>query len=308
MWPPLIGLVSAIYYVLSLRAFSARRASFTQFLSAHAALTLTRYLRLAALTIALNLPPPASPPSRAPSARPSSPSSSRAGRPPPARLCSFGFFGFVVEVRRNYTFLDARIMPGFWRAAGRVGIQRRANGFFAAASKEKTKGVGYTQPKPPAKHTVSLPRYAQSGTGSFTASFAGSEFGTDVDMEVELKRCPLASSSFHSLGVPSRFVKKLEGPPSASTHEHPYPTTPDYAPDSPTTTASDSPASPDFVLPLHVAWHARAYPADHGVDGEYDADWEPQWFPALNAHSISMDVFPTPPHADTGAGRGRALV
>ncbi|KAJ7088336.1 GPCR fungal pheromone mating factor, partial [Mycena epipterygia] len=42
MWPLLIGLISAVYCVLSLHAFSARRASFAQFLSAHAALTPAR--------------------------------------------------------------------------------------------------------------------------------------------------------------------------------------------------------------------------------------------------------------------------
>ncbi|KAJ7088321.1 GPCR fungal pheromone mating factor, partial [Mycena epipterygia] len=34
MWPLLIGLISAVYCVLSLCAFAARRASFAQFLSA----------------------------------------------------------------------------------------------------------------------------------------------------------------------------------------------------------------------------------------------------------------------------------
>ncbi|KAJ7080044.1 hypothetical protein C8R44DRAFT_895534 [Mycena epipterygia] len=114
-------------------------------------------------------------------------------------------------------------------------------------------------------------------------------------------------------------------PPSASTHEHPYPTTHDYAPDSPTTAASvaseaESPASPNFVLPLHVAWHARAYPANHGdgasfhsgiyvgerEDGEeVHDDGEAQWSPASDAHSISMEAMPAHAH-DTP--RGRALV
>ncbi|KAJ7076814.1 hypothetical protein C8R44DRAFT_896483 [Mycena epipterygia] len=190
-------------------------------------------------------------------------------------------------------------MPEWQAHFGEVGIKRPSAGVFAAATTKAAKGTRYTQPKPPAKHTVSLPRYAQSGTGSFTASFAASEFGTDVGTEVELKR----SSSFHSPGA-SRFVEKLEGLPSASTHEHPYPTTHDYAPDSPitpTTAASEaaSSASLDFVLPLHVAWHARVYPADHGLEDESDADEEPQWSPASDAHS--MEVFPTPPQVVAAA-------
>ncbi|KAJ7642964.1 fungal pheromone STE3G-protein-coupled receptor, partial [Mycena polygramma] len=61
MWPPLIGCVSAIYGVLSLRAFTKRRAAFAQFLapasssphssaSALPGLTASRYLRLMALS------------------------------------------------------------------------------------------------------------------------------------------------------------------------------------------------------------------------------------------------------------------
>ncbi|KAJ7902933.1 fungal pheromone STE3G-protein-coupled receptor, partial [Mycena leptocephala] len=54
MWPPLIGCVSAVYGILSLRAFNARRAAFAQFLapsggSATPGLTASRYLRLMAL-------------------------------------------------------------------------------------------------------------------------------------------------------------------------------------------------------------------------------------------------------------------
>ncbi|KAJ7088333.1 hypothetical protein C8R44DRAFT_819440, partial [Mycena epipterygia] len=81
-----------------------------------------------------------------------------------------------------------------------LGVKRPATGIFAATatSGSTSKGLGYTQPKPPAKHTVSLPRYAQSGTGSFTASFAASDFGTNVGTEVELKHSASTSSSFYS--------------------------------------------------------------------------------------------------------------
>ncbi|KAJ7076813.1 GPCR fungal pheromone mating factor, partial [Mycena epipterygia] len=73
MWPLLIGLISAVYCVLYLRAFSARRASFAQFPSAHAALTPARYLRLSALALTDFLTAP-SPPSPSPSTSPPPPS------------------------------------------------------------------------------------------------------------------------------------------------------------------------------------------------------------------------------------------
>ncbi|KAJ7790722.1 fungal pheromone STE3G-protein-coupled receptor, partial [Mycena leptocephala] len=51
MWPLVIGLVSGVYCVLSLRAFAARRAAFAQLMSTHPALTPARYLRLSALAL-----------------------------------------------------------------------------------------------------------------------------------------------------------------------------------------------------------------------------------------------------------------
>nr|UWI70535.1 pheromone receptor B1 [Pleurotus eryngii] len=49
MWPILIGLVSAVYCVLSLRSFIRRRVQFNQFLSSNKSLTAGRYFRLMAL-------------------------------------------------------------------------------------------------------------------------------------------------------------------------------------------------------------------------------------------------------------------
>ncbi|KAJ6487442.1 pheromone A receptor-domain-containing protein [Mycena vitilis] len=51
IWPLLIGLASAYYCVRSLRAFAAHRAAFAQLLSAHSALTPSRYLRLSVLAL-----------------------------------------------------------------------------------------------------------------------------------------------------------------------------------------------------------------------------------------------------------------
>nr|WCD39441.1 Ste3-4 [Ganoderma boninense] len=49
VWPVLIGLCSAVYCVLSLRAFAKRRAQFSEFLAASSSLTISRYFRLMAL-------------------------------------------------------------------------------------------------------------------------------------------------------------------------------------------------------------------------------------------------------------------
>ncbi|KAF8870067.1 fungal pheromone STE3G-protein-coupled receptor [Gymnopilus junonius] len=52
MWPLILGLISAVYCVLTLRLFARRRAEFTQFLSSNTTLTVSRYFRLMALSMA----------------------------------------------------------------------------------------------------------------------------------------------------------------------------------------------------------------------------------------------------------------
>ncbi|THH17673.1 hypothetical protein EW146_g3177 [Bondarzewia mesenterica] len=52
MWPVVIGLVSAVYCLLTLRAFLKRRAQFSQLISTHSSLTINRYFRLMALASA----------------------------------------------------------------------------------------------------------------------------------------------------------------------------------------------------------------------------------------------------------------
>ncbi|CAL1697588.1 unnamed protein product [Somion occarium] len=49
VWPIVIGLASAVYCVLTLRAFSKRRAQFSEFLSSKTSLSPNRYFRLMAL-------------------------------------------------------------------------------------------------------------------------------------------------------------------------------------------------------------------------------------------------------------------
>ncbi|CDO69988.1 hypothetical protein BN946_scf184836.g62 [Trametes cinnabarina] len=50
-WPIVIGLVSGVYCAMSLYAFNKRRAQFVEFMSAHSALTITRYFRLMAIAM-----------------------------------------------------------------------------------------------------------------------------------------------------------------------------------------------------------------------------------------------------------------
>nr|AAQ96346.1 pheromone receptor Rcb3 B43 [Coprinopsis cinerea] len=59
LWPTVIGLVSAIYCILTLRAFMQRRAQFSQLISSNSSLTVNRYFRLmslATLELLFNLP------------------------------------------------------------------------------------------------------------------------------------------------------------------------------------------------------------------------------------------------------------
>jgi len=51
MWPVAIGLVSAVYCVLSLRSLLARQAQFREFISSTTGLTSSRYFRLMALAV-----------------------------------------------------------------------------------------------------------------------------------------------------------------------------------------------------------------------------------------------------------------
>ncbi|RDB18294.1 Pheromone B alpha 3 receptor [Hypsizygus marmoreus] len=51
MWPILIGLISMVYCILSLRCFVRQRIQFNQFLSANKSLTVSRYFRLMALSM-----------------------------------------------------------------------------------------------------------------------------------------------------------------------------------------------------------------------------------------------------------------
>ncbi|KAF5378503.1 hypothetical protein D9615_007171 [Tricholomella constricta] len=49
VWPNVIGIISAVYCILTLRAFMKRRAQFSEFLSSNSTLTVNRYFRLMSL-------------------------------------------------------------------------------------------------------------------------------------------------------------------------------------------------------------------------------------------------------------------
>ncbi|KAJ7732209.1 pheromone A receptor-domain-containing protein [Mycena maculata] len=331
MWPVVIGLVSAVYCVLSLRAFSARRAAFAQFLSAHNALTPARYLRLsglaltellltvplAAFTIYLNATASALSPwvsfadthfdySRVEqiphfvwAANESSKIAVELTRwaSPACALIFFAFFGFAVEARRNYALFFAFLVTVFWKGAARIGIKRPTVGFLAAKSSTASSkgglssGGGYTKPKPAPPHAISLPAYSPSGTGSFTAG--ASQFTTD------LKRTESFASSSAST---SRFVERLpvdeEKDTSGAAHTPP-PETPASA-----TSFASSATTAQFALPLHVGWHEWPYPAVYpGAEGSAQR-------PASDAYSTHLPDATHNAEEDAAAypPRGRSLV
>ncbi|KAJ7711550.1 pheromone A receptor-domain-containing protein [Mycena metata] len=249
MWPVVIGLISAVYCVLSLRAFSARRAAFAQFLSAHTALTPSRYLRLSALaltdllctvplaafTIYLNA-----------TASPISPWISFAdthfdfGRveqiphvlwaadrnssiaveltrwaSPFCALAFFAFFGFAAEARKNYARAGAAVVTVFWRGMGSVGVRRPSSGFFAPRSTTASagsKGIGYMKPKsvPYTPQAISLPAYSPRGPGSFTTA---SPSASSSHFTADLKRAESFAST--STSTTSRFVERFALPVGA---------------------------------------------------------------------------------------------
>ncbi|KAJ7085489.1 fungal pheromone STE3G-protein-coupled receptor, partial [Mycena belliarum] len=164
MWPPLLGLISAIYGAFALRAFLARRAAFTQFLSpasgsgAAPGLTATRYLRLIALSLTsvlLTLPLGIFAIAVNATATPVGPWVSLADThfdfarfeqvpavfwrsnklvsigleftrwaAPASALVFVAFFGAAAEARKNYSAAFRAVASLFWRVASKFGLQR----------------------------------------------------------------------------------------------------------------------------------------------------------------------------------------
>ncbi|KAJ7436171.1 pheromone A receptor-domain-containing protein [Mycena galericulata] len=252
MWPLIIGLVSAVYCVLSLRAFSARRAAFAQFLSAHNALTPARYLRLSALALTdllLTVPLASFTIYLNATASPLGPWISFAnvhfdfGRieqiphflwaadessriaveltrwaSPACALVFFAFFGFAAEARRNYALLFAWMGRAFWRAAARAGIKRPTAGWLAAKSTTSTRTSVYS--KGGIGYTKPNPPPSQSHAISlpvYSPSGTGS-FTTAAGTSPSSSRSHFTdadlkrSASFASSSSSSRFIESFKFP------------------------------------------------------------------------------------------------
>ncbi|CAK5270658.1 unnamed protein product [Mycena citricolor] len=231
MWPVIIGLVSAVYCVLSLRAFSQRRAAFNQFLSAHNALTPSRYLRLSALasmdlmltvplaSLAIYINATASPVSpwvswasahfdfgrveEIPRIIWAADRGTRMGieltrwLSPMCSMVFFAFFGFAAEARKHYADAYHAVADKFWAAGGLLGLQRPSSGFFAKHSTPSPSHCRFGEPKIKAKPTplaLSLPIQFGVGIASMTDSVSLST--TSRSSVADLKRANSLASSF----------------------------------------------------------------------------------------------------------------
>ncbi|KAF8200239.1 pheromone A receptor-domain-containing protein [Pholiota molesta] len=149
VWPNIIGIISAVYCILTLRAFMQRRAEFSQFLSYTTSLTMNRYFRLMSLAtveLLFNLPISSYGLYLNATGRPIYPWTSWSDihsdwftidtypallwRASPVTVVTFelsrwslvfcalvffGFFGFASEARKNYR-------KAYWSAAKRFGF------------------------------------------------------------------------------------------------------------------------------------------------------------------------------------------
>lgn len=362
MWPPVIGIISAVYGVMSLRAFTRRRAAFAELLSAHNSLTPGRYLRLMALaatdillttplgifTIVLNL-----------TASPVGPWRSwadthfdysrveqfpailwRSSRltlisiqftrwaSPATALIFFAFFGFAVEARKNYALVFGLLVAAFWRVLARLGVQRPTSGFLApkctTTTMNSSRGLGYIKP-PPSKRSptatedISLPAYSpNSGTGSFTESFASvadlkraasfasqgasstttssrfvEGFVLEEEDEMKVQDEEKAMSIHEALSLPPR---RSPSPSSAYIVQHPaLDRNSTLNPETPGTATSFASTTTEYVIPLHVGWNSRPYPADVEEveeDSVYSPDSTQHAFPPS---PISTTISTSPP-------------
>lgn len=223
MWPIVIGLMSAVYCVLSLRCFVRRRLEFNQFLSSNKSLTVSRYFRLMALatteiccttplavfTIYLNL-----------TATPVGPWRSWSDthfafsrvEEYPALLwranfltvlsmefsrwlnpwCSFiffAFFGFAEEARKHYR-------AAFWSLLKPVGLRPKVNPSLRPVT------IGQFKPKAPVVNSTvpSLPTYSPPSSASFISeekhavSFSSSVTNITDDTRVSTSHTPSSTS------------------------------------------------------------------------------------------------------------------
>ncbi|KAJ6487458.1 pheromone A receptor-domain-containing protein [Mycena vitilis] len=248
IWPPLVGCVSAVYGVLSLRAFTKRRAAFAQFLapppspnspysaassssSALPGLTASRYLRLMALSftavllttplgiLAIALNATATPVS-------------------PWRSLSGTHFDFArVEQVPAFMWRGARLVQvgvefTRWTAPLTALVFFAFFGFAVEARKQYAralavvgtpfarvrpglgftaaeKGIGYTKPPPTFKRTVDV---------DISLPAYSPSAGTGSFTAGELKRAPSSSSSFGT----SSFSASTYAYPADASHTHGY--------------------------------------------------------------------------------------
>ncbi|KAJ7469378.1 pheromone receptor Rcb3 B45 [Mycena galericulata] len=231
LWPNVIGLISATYCILTLRAFLHRRAQFAQFLSASApSLTPTRYFRLmalASLELLLNIPLSTYGLYLSASRSAIQPWISWAnthadfsfvGQVPAVLwradkhtqatvelsrwagvLCAFAFFaffGFAAEARKHYAL-------AFWALATRVGYKRPADGRLPW-SKAKTASGAPALP-------ISLPRSpAKPRPDSLTASLADTRTDYDDDAAMEKSADYLVPTPSSSGSAPPQYIHDIE--------------------------------------------------------------------------------------------------
>ncbi|KAJ7210712.1 putative fungal pheromone GPCR, STE3-type [Mycena pura] len=209
IWPPVIGCISAVYGVFTLRAFLRRRAASSQFIapsgsSKNPGLTSSHYLRLMALATAdiiLTTPlgfffiylnrsqMPLRPwiswadthsnfsrvqqvPAFAWRAQRMSALGIQFARwaAPFSALMFFAFFGCAADARRNYAIAFNALATTFWRIAACIGIRRPTD---AVPLSPSSKGNLHATPMKPvsrsALSSISLP-FSSVGTGSLTAT------------------------------------------------------------------------------------------------------------------------------------------
>ncbi|KAK0421958.1 pheromone A receptor-domain-containing protein [Armillaria borealis] len=181
MWPIVIGLTSAFYCVLTLRAFHRRRLEFSQFLSSNRSLTVSRYFRLMALAtteICCTTPLAIAVLCLSATSAPIEPwrswsdthyQYSRVVQVPAllwrsnkmlvasyettrwvtvlCPLVFFAFFGFADEARKHYRALFNAVLKRF-------GYQQ--------PPQPPAKDASYQKPKPPQTFALSLPKYSTS--------------------------------------------------------------------------------------------------------------------------------------------------
>ncbi|KAJ7231512.1 pheromone A receptor-domain-containing protein [Mycena rebaudengoi] len=247
MWPILIGAISAVYCILSLRCFARRRAEFNQFLASNKSLTASRYFRLMALAtteICLTTPLAAFMIYLNATVTEVGPWISLADTHfdffrieqfaailwrsngmlvvaleftrwmnPLCAFVFFSYFGFAVEARKNYSL-------AFWKLAKCVGYTPKTSTTSAAGV-----SIGqFQKPKSVPITSIALDAYAPSPTSS---SFTDVKrpVSTDTESFTGLKRAesfasttPTSASSlrFDTTPTPtssSRFVEHAPYPP-----------------------------------------------------------------------------------------------